>query len=264
MDLDSAMTARARDNDAATAAQAAVEGHATFAMVEWQMGRATGRDVDLTRMPDLGALLAGQDLGALSGMPQLSGAPPLIRESLLFPYTGGLTFVQRLWRAAEERPVPIGEDLPASTEQILHPGRYLAASRDAPTRLELAGTAGGWNEVHADGLGEFETRFFLRTFVGDSAVARDAAEGWDGDRYRLLRRGRREAMVWTSVWDTDRDADAFADAVRRAYAARYGEDGRAVRVRRSRAEGRPVVQVVDVPEGLTLPDGFLRFRLAGG
>ena len=60
----------------------------------------------------------------------LERMPPILRESLLFPYTGGPSFVQRLqaqggWdavNAAFAKP-------PASTEQILHPEKYDAARR---------------------------------------------------------------------------------------------------------------------------------------
>ena len=281
MDLDSLTRARRGRNDAATAARAGLEGHATFVMMEEELRRRTGSEMDLTALPDVSALLAGVDLSRLAGAPALSGAPRLVRESLIFPYIGGLSFVQAWWRARPGRPAPLGEDVPASTEQVLHPGRFVGSGRDAPTRVAFAGDAPReWEQVHADELGEFETRLFLEAFLGDSARARTAAAGWDGDRYRLLRGPEgEEVLVWASVWDSAAEADAFRAAAVDAYRGRYAADGaagaagegrrpsaeedvgagggpqlvrasgRRVEVRRVTTGGRPAVLVVDGPAG---------------
>jgi hypothetical protein len=228
MDLDSVMSARRDDNDGLAAARAAVEGHATFVMMEWQLSETTGREMDLTTLPDLGGLLEGVDLSEATGMPVLADAPPLIRESLLFPYVGGLSFVQGLWRDAGAREPPLGADLPTSTEQVLHPDRFVS-DRDVPRALDYdEDLPAGWTEIHQDGLGEFEVRHFLRTFLPDSSQARSAARGWDADRYRLLREenGEREVLVWVSAWDDADEASAFADAAVDAFRARYGDDAR--------------------------------------
>jgi len=301
MDLDSLMRAREDDNDAGAAARAALEGQATFVMLEWQLRKTVGSDADLTRIPSLGSLLSNADvLSAGAGeMPVLASAPPLIQQSLLFPYLDGLSFVQALWKARPGRPPPLNRDMPASSEQVMHPGRFLSADRDAPTRVafvsDSSAPAPGWTEVHSDDLGEFETRFYLSTFLGDTARAGTAATGWDGDRYRLLRRCARaegaaagatsgagaggrclEALVWASVWDDSASADDFAAAARDALAARYGGEGnawrplpgdgtarasslrvggRALRVRRADTDGRPTVLVVDAPAGVD-PDSL--------
>jgi hypothetical protein len=90
-DLDSLMTANLEHNDRATAAQSALEGHATLAMLEWQLGRLTGGVVDLETLPSLSSLPEDALLDAAGlEMPALTSAPRLIRESLIFPYLGGL------------------------------------------------------------------------------------------------------------------------------------------------------------------------------
>lgn len=287
MDLDSALRARREDNDASTAAHAALEGQATFAMLEWQLADRTGREVDLTELPDLRRLLGRAGLGEAAGMPALAQAPPLVRRSLLFPYLGGLAFVQEIWREREGRPVPLGADLPASTEQVLHPDRYLG-ERDAPSKIRFADSLpGGWRQVRADGLGEFEIRLLLTTFLADSTRAVAAARGWDADRYRLARSGEDgdEALVWVSVWDAPEDATEFAAAAADAFRSRYGDDAavagpervdastggegaaggrsagggppRRVEVRIGEEDGRAVVTVVDRPSGLYAASGAL-------
>ena len=56
VDLDSLMKANEHFNDRATAAQSALEGHATIAMLEWQLARLTGGAVGLESLPSLSSL----------------------------------------------------------------------------------------------------------------------------------------------------------------------------------------------------------------
>ena len=307
MDLDSLMRARQDDNDASTAAHAALEGQATYVMLEWLLRQRTGADVDLTTMRSLVDMVSGTDLlsAGASSMPELASAPPFIRASLVFPYQAGLSFIQALWEGHPGRPAPLGVDMPTSTEQVLHPAHFLSDARDVPTGIRFtadsASLEGGWRDAHTDDLGEFETRFFLATFLGDTARARSAARGWDGDRYRLLRRCAAgggsgddgsaappcpEAFVWASAWDGPEAAAAFSAAVGEAFAARYGSRGagsrsgpgsssavdtipgagRVITVSRETVEGRPTVLVIDRPLGVDAAPirAAARFRLAGG
>lgn len=272
MALDSARTALEDRNDALTAYQAVMEGHATFAMMEWQFASAAGGEADLTAMPDLGEMLENVDLAALGEFGStevLASAPTVIREGLLFPYLGGLAFVQRAWKARPDRPLPLGTALPRSTEQILHLDRWLEG--DEPTAVRFSEEPPrGWEVVYENDLGELETRIFLEEHLDDRARARAAAEGWDGDAYRLLRRADVDGLVWTSVWDSPGDADEFAAAVREAYAARYPGTGvedsgiRAPRIERAEVEGRAVVSIVDFPESSEPGGDLASVELGGG
>jgi hypothetical protein len=248
-DLDSLMRANLDRNDRATAAQAALEGHATLAMLEWQLARLSGGALDVEDLPDLAE---EADLVGAAGleMPALASAPRIIRESLLFPYVGGLRFARARNRALGRRSAPLGDALPVSTEQVLHPERSPGADRDEPVPIRFAEPPEGWREVRADGLGEFEARIWLDELLGDPDRAARAAEGWDGDRYRLLEGPSGEALVWVSAWDTGRDAAEFADAARDALARRYPDGGRTVAVRRDSAAGVAVVTLLDGPEGI--------------
>jgi hypothetical protein len=162
-------------------------------------------------------------------------APAAVEIVLLFPYTSGAAFVDRLlgeggWDAVDAAYA----DMPASTEQILHPLKYL--ERDEPSLVALpdltTALGAGWRVVDEDTLGELQTAVLLADFdpgegfngiTGDIALpefARNAAAGWDGDRFALWEDGERETLVWRSVWDTPQDARAFSRAL-----AQFG-DGR--------------------------------------
>ncbi len=253
--------------DAAAAYQAAVEGHAMFAMMEWQAGAMTGGGADLTEFPDLAPMLEGIDLtqfGDFGSVEVLAAAPAVIREGLIFPYISGLIFVQRAWKALPDRPVPLRDGLPESTEQVLHVERWV--ERDHPTLVTFTSSPGdGWEQVRASDLGEFETRLFLREHLsaGIKADVPDAAAaGWDGDAYRLIRSGDDEALVWVTVWDSEADAVEFASAVRDAYASRYAGSDRLPSVSRVDAE-RPIITVVDAPPGVEIPEELTKVELSG-
>ena len=62
----------------------------------------------------------------------------------------------------------------------------------------------------------------------DLTTAAQAARGWDGDRFAVVRTPQGDAFVWLTVWDGAQDAAEFYDAMgqivpRRYSSARPGE-----------------------------------------
>lgn len=251
VDLDSLTEANRDANDASMAVQAALEGHATFVMLEWMMGEQLGSPIDLTLVEPLGKTL-GENPAALLGseMPELTGAPTVIREQLLFPYVAGLDFVQARWGSDDGRVPPLGESLPTTTEQILHPAEFSSERSAAPSRITFdAGPPDGWVVAYEDGLGEFDTRMFLREHLRDRQLADNAAAGWAGDRYRLLDGPDGESLEWISRWDTESDARDFAAAAQRAFRAR--QDGASDRSVSVRLIAPDMVRISDAPSSLS-------------
>lgn len=254
VDLDS-LVSRERGNDRQTAAQAAVEGHATLVMVALVAERQAGRPVSPDMLPDLKRELGPALEAENEQFPVFRSAPRILRETMLFPYLEGAAFVQTLWRADPSggRPAPFGPLLPQSTEQVMQPRERFIDTRDEPTELTLdaanGGGAGDWRLVYENTLGALETEILLNEHLG--AGAEQAAQGWDGDRFRLLEApGGGRALVWYSVWDDADAADAFAAAYRRVLERRA--QTRHGRVERLEVEGRPVVLVVDAERGVSL------------
>lgn len=246
-DLDS-LVARERGNDRQMAAQAAAEGQATLVMMALQAAETTGEPIDPGTLPDLAGLLRPALEAGNAEFPVFQSAPALVRETLLFPYLGGAAFVQALYRSrrGDSPPVPFGDLLPQSTEQVLHPAERFLGARDVPTEVELDGAGAGWSVVYSNTLGELETSIVL----GEHLPGEQSAAGWDGDRYALLEApDGGEALVWYSVWDDAAAADRFADGWRRALEARPGRTGT---VHRLEVDGRPVVRVVDADAAMDL------------
>ena len=149
-------------------------------------------------------------------LPAASGLPRYVRESLVFPYAAGGSFVDRLerrggWAAVDrafERAAPV------STEQIVHPEKYQRGERPVPVRLSGARAAlpPRARVVARGDIGEFDTAQFLHDANGRRRSEK-AAAGWGGSAFELWRLPGGEellAMVW--AWDSPRDAREFAAA----------------------------------------------------
>ncbi len=143
---------------------------------------------------------------------EFEAAPRFIRESLLATYEEGFNFVSALggWENINQAYA----DPPQSTEQILHPEKYL--QRDEPQDVTMpdleAALGAGWSRLDSDILGELSIRIYLETFIAKDAAA-VAAAGWDGDRYLYLKNAEGEKLLaLRSTWDSDSDAEEFFDA----------------------------------------------------
>jgi hypothetical protein len=215
-DLEDFISEDAFNDDEVLARLSLVEGDASLAMVEYVIAHAS----ELTAA-DL-ETLSGE--GVEAGQESLAQAPPIIRETFMFPYVYGLDFVATLqeegWDAVDEAYA----DPPRSSEQILHPEKYLAGDEPQIVALPpLTDTLGaGWRLVEAETLGEFQTGLYLAQQV-DQATADLASAGWDGDQYALYAQDGAEVLAYATVWDSPEDRDEFVAAYTQYAEAKYGE-----------------------------------------
>jgi len=211
VDLDAA-TEYALGNDRRSAAQAAIEGHATLVMLEYTLNQMGSTEIDVVEMPMFAAQLRPSLDGVREQYPALGAAPRIIQESLLLPYLAGAAFVQAAWSARGSR-VPLGEILPTSTEQVSAPARFTSDPPDAPTEVELR-VAAPATVLHTDVLGFAEMRVFLEELGASAAVA----DAWDGDRWALVEEpsgdGGTRGVVWVAVFDDAPGRDRFVEALR--------------------------------------------------
>jgi hypothetical protein len=155
--------------------------------------------------------------GAL--MPAFAAAPKAFQESLVFPYVSGLLFVLR---GAElgglDQVNAIYQDLPSSSEQILHPDKYFV-SKDQPSKVTLPETLpvpAGWAPVYENTNGEFALQLIISG--GDTTKPEaQAAAGWDGDKFRAYTDGKGgRAVVSLFTWDDEAGLQAFQKALQQA------------------------------------------------
>ena len=259
------ITARPFSFDREEAAFAIVEGDAVSVERRVEQGDAFSRKAleDVAREEDERYSLYRKGVGALF--------PPLLTETFIFRYRDGLRFVEAMRRA--KPPVSVDEVFrrpPASSEQVLHPEKYLAGEQPREVSIDGEGFADeGWRLTAATPLGEVGVRGLLMAGVS-TEEARRAAAGWGGDRTFLFEReGHAPLFVWKTVWDTGRDAQEFFRAYnallggRAAAASSEGDSERAWRegaVRtRVRVEGDSVTVVrgaeADVSDAFKLASG---------
>jgi hypothetical protein len=153
--------------------------------------------------------------------------PPVIVALLYFPYNEGYEFVD--WLHEEGGYDLVDEAFaspPTTTEQILHPEKYLDGEvGEDVSIIDLAPVLGGdWVETDENAFGEYLISQLLISEDVDEDDAGDAAEGWNGDLYRVAGSGDQSAIVWQSSWDSDDDADDFADIAAKREADRLGAD----------------------------------------
>lgn len=195
------------------AAQALMEGDATLTTIFHSAGGAVDGaylDFAVKTIVSGDSAMPGQDPG---------NVPPVISESLMFPYTDGLAFVVAAFRAGGGNWSVVNRlysKLPLSTEQIIHPEKHLSEHPDFPKEVRVRGIAdmvGSRTFAGTDIMGEGGLRVILRD-VMSRATADKAAAGWDGDRYFVWHdESGLSSAVLASVWDSPEDARQAADAI---------------------------------------------------
>jgi hypothetical protein len=76
----------------------------------------------------------------------------------------------------------------------------------------------GFEAVYGNVFGQGELEVLLEEHLGPEG--RSLAQGWDGDRYALLRGPDGvEGLVWVSVWDSEGERNRFVDGFQPALAA---------------------------------------------
>ncbi len=188
---------------------ALVEGDATLAMTLWSTKNMS--------IPDLLAVVG--DSSSAAQTDQLAKAPTILRESLLFPYMGGLAFVQSMydkggWAAVDQ----LYANPPDSTAQILHPDLYSKKVKPVAVSVPAVPTAlSGWKLTMQDTLGELQLRIWLEGENPSTVVttaAASTASAWAGDRAGLYEGPNGAwAVVLKTQWGTAAGATAFANAV---------------------------------------------------
>ncbi len=195
------------NSDRALARLALPEGDATLLMTQWAKANLTVAQllqmVQQANDPTQAAILAAM--------------PEDLKQTLLFPYQEGLSWVTSLqagggWaavNAAYKHP-------PDSTEQILHPDKW--ASHEKPIVVTIPATlparlGPGWTMPLTDTLGEFQLRTWLE-LVGkvSPSDAQAAAAGWGGDRVGLLQNGSTFGVAVITRWDSGADTSEFIGA----------------------------------------------------
>ncbi len=205
------------------AALGAVEGDATYFMVLY-----AERYLTLDEQIQLGQQSSGST----------AGIPPFVVQYETWPYTTGLAFIEAMDRRGGISAVNHAmQDLPVSTEQVIHPERY---PNDVPTPVNIADLGPklgpGFTDLDVMPVGESFLSIMLGLRLSTDAAGTDAA-GWDGGIYRAWSDGSHVAVVLSTVWDRPQDSAEFASGMKEWLGSRDGQtaavlpvEGQGVRV----------------------------------
>jgi len=212
-------------DEAETAREAVAEGQAMVTFVDYSL-KPTGRTI--LDAPDLAEKF--KDAAAdTSGSPVMMRAPLLLQESLLFPYTEGLSFEQAILMKGGREAAFAGvlANPPSSSAEILHPAAYLSHVPSPVLRLpDLHPLLDAeYNSYDVGVMGELDVRILAELF-GGRAVSSAITPAWDGGIYYAVQRksavtaAEKEstaslALLYESRWKSREAAEAFL----RIYAA---------------------------------------------
>src|SRR4051812_24372402 len=119
--------------------------------------------------------------------PIFNSAPKFLKESLVFPYREGLTFVQEVMfkKGREGAFAGTMANPPTTTREIMQPGSYLAGEKVPPLQLpKLQPVLGnGYAGYDAGAMGEFDVSIFLAQFRDPEKRADNLFREWRGGTY---------------------------------------------------------------------------------
>lgn len=196
-DLGKSLTFHPEQSDVLGALHALAEGDATSAMMDIF---AAARGVPAKDIPSEALRL---NAIVLQASPDLAQVPGVIARSMIAPYADGLDFVRylRQHRGGFAGVNQAFEKPPLSTEQVLHPEKYLA--NEAVEALPAPAAPPGFSEgAFRDVMGEQGLRLLFEDWAPESDAS-SAASDWGGDRIAVFAEGDKRVVLWHLVFDTE-------------------------------------------------------------
>ena len=156
----------------------------------------------------------------------LAQAPQIVRKTVLFPQVEGGRFVQDIFAEANSW-VNVNRayrDPPISTEQVIHPEKYL--SNELPVEITIPNLVplmgGEWSLTAVDTMGEFVLRSYLEEYL-PSEEAAAAADGWGGDQFQLMSSPEMGRLLVAKIeFDSVSEANEFYGAFKTFMTAATG------------------------------------------
>jgi hypothetical protein len=162
---------------------------------------------------------------AIPPVVNVGAIPYVVYRELNTWYDDGSCFMRAVSDKLPNGTAGVFEKLPTTSEQILHPEKYLAGEGPRPVTLpNIETTLGeGWKETGRSNFGEFTLQNVLVLGLSnDRRRAQDAAAGWGGDAWALYARGDQRFLNSRIVWDTADDAREFFTSLRASLERRTG------------------------------------------
>ncbi len=204
------------------ARQSVSEGQAMLVMLDFILA-PSGRSV--ADAPFMAEMFKQQTLEETQNSPVLKSAPMYIRESLLFAYTFGLGFEQKLlkeggYQLAFDAALRVP---PRKTRQIMTPQAYLDREQLPPMPFPRIASLveKNYDSYDAGEVGQFDVYVMLKQFE-DEKLAGELSPKWRGGLYWVVVRPKHKldpakpvqagdlAVFYLSRWASHEDATRFA------------------------------------------------------
>jgi hypothetical protein len=186
-------------DDRKLAVVSAVKGDATFVMTKYI-------DFDPEVMSTAYSSDALISFSPLGNTAQLSRAPDIVKHQLTMPHIKGLRFISAVFKKKKWKGVnKILKSPPDSTEQILHPEKYLKQEKPIPVTINYKPS--GYTLYHTGVIGEYYLNMLVKSQHNDI----DHAFGWGGDGFNIYKNASSSSyfLVWKSAWDEEKFCSNF-------------------------------------------------------
>lgn len=200
-------------DDAATARMAVMEGQATWLMSAYlHLRSGLGPDVP----PEIIQMMSTSLDDTGSQYPVFSQSPLYIRQSLVFPYKGGMLFQDAVFR--KDGKASFGEVFrrpPVSTREIMHPAVYLDKQEmKLPPAPGIPGQK-GFRKLADGTLGEFDYRVLI-TQYGSEEQANSLDPSLRGSQFTLFEEKKEKypVLAFAAQWESADKAREFLKAYR--------------------------------------------------
>lgn len=235
-----------RTDETDTAREAVLEGQAMVAFADYVLEQQTiaealkeGKPAPTTfptlkDVPMMAQLLQSGS-SDMSGSPVLARAPLLLQQALLFPYTAGLGFEDKVLTLAGVGRAFTGvlDTPPNSSAEIMHPEQYLAHTPEPVMLLpdiHPLMTGAGYEPYDIGVMGELDVRITAELF-GGKPLAEALAPAWAGGIYYAAQKknatpAEKEStaslsLLYSSQWKNDDSARGFFHIFEEALPRQY-------------------------------------------
>jgi len=238
------------NDDEVLARQAVVEGEATYLMTLWTLKTQFG-SVPAPGMLDMAIKMQAKlDVKTMlqmlksSVVPQahsgdiekaikaMDHIPPFMIETMVGAYLKGMGFVFEIQKQGWEKVDELYKNPPVSTEQILHPEKWLA--KEFPVKFEWPSFEQSlfseWKLLESNTIGEIQWRIiFSEHRMGETGLT--AAEGWNGDSFAVLEHKNGDLLLLIySSWDSQTEAQEFRNAYEKLLKVKYPEGNETIKI----------------------------------
>lgn len=203
---------KSKSADGDLARSSVIEGQASWVMTEWVMLQ-TGQSLRKNGL--LAAAAAGASRYEVAEYPVFSSQPLYLREAMLFPYTQGMIFQQRVIdRYGQQGFDQVFRTPPTSTQQVLEAASYFTQRVPSEPKLPRFKLRGFKRASRGD-VGQFDHAILLQQHIDEKESER-IAPLWRGGRYEIWSNSddSRAVLRYASDWVDADAAKAYFDAYR--------------------------------------------------